>query len=141
MTDEAIVTPSNQTAAVGGGGIAAMLNPSDAQFREYWSAYGAVKAAAEQGYHKPYCNENDDARLHEAFERGFYDAVDHLRAPKLSPASALVERLRIMAKQCLSTEMDDEDQERADWQGAYDWFCEESRWLLAALQQAEAGDE
>lgn len=46
-----------------------------------------------------------------------------------------LERLRIMAKQKLSSELDEEEQERADWQGAYDFFCTESRAALAALSE------
>lgn len=45
----------------------------------------------------------------------------------------LIERLRIMAKQRTSSEMDEEDQESGDWQGAYDWFCDKSRAIYAAL--------
>lgn len=48
----------------------------------------------------------------------------------------MVERLRIMAKQRKSTQMDDDDQEAADWQGAYDWFCDESRAIYQAFAQA-----
>lgn len=52
---------------------------------------------------------------------------------ELKPAPEAVERLRIMSKQKQSTEMDDEDRERADWQGGYDFMCEEARKALAAL--------
>ncbi|HEX8414870.1 MAG TPA: hypothetical protein VF637_13435, partial [Sphingomicrobium sp.] len=43
------------------------------------------------------------------------------------------ESLRIMSKQKLSSEMDEQDRDDADWQGSHDWFCLESRDLLAAL--------
>jgi hypothetical protein len=53
--------------------------------------------------------------------------------------SDAIERLRIMAKQRPTSEMDDEDIERADWQGAYDWFCTESREILQALSPGKTG--
>lgn len=58
-------------------------------------------------------------------------APERLTAPVEN--GELVERVRIMAKQRLSTEMDDLDQADADWQGAYDWFCKKSRANLAAF--------
>jgi hypothetical protein len=45
----------------------------------------------------------------------------------------MIERLRIMSKQRKSSQMDEDDLESADWQGAYDWFCDESRAIYAAL--------
>lgn len=45
----------------------------------------------------------------------------------------MIERLRIMAKQRTSSQMDEDEREGADWQGAYDWFCDESRAIYAAL--------
>lgn len=64
--------------------------------------------------------------------------------PALSPAqevdeterAQVIERLRIMATQRTSTQMDEDEQEAADWQGAYDWFCDESRAIYAALSEA-----
>lgn len=59
--------------------------------------------------------------------------------PASSPLEGEVrERLRIMSKQKLSDEMDSLDQADADWQGAYDYFCTESRAIFAALS-TEAG--
>lgn len=49
----------------------------------------------------------------------------------------LEERLRIMAKQKLPDEMSEEDQENADWQGGYKWFCDESRAIFSALTRAD----
>lgn len=43
------------------------------------------------------------------------------------------ERLRIMTKQRKASQMDEYEQECADWQGAYDWFCDESRAIYTAL--------
>ncbi|MBN8844823.1 MAG: hypothetical protein J0H88_16400 [Sphingomonadales bacterium] len=51
-----------------------------------------------------------------------------------------MERLRILAKQRTSSEMDEDEREGADWHGAYDWFCHESRAIFAALSAAPADD-
>lgn len=56
-----------------------------------------------------------------------------LSASSGAPNADAIERLRIMAKQRSSAEMDSEDLENADWQGAYDWFCAESREIFASL--------
>jgi hypothetical protein len=47
-----------------------------------------------------------------------------------------LERLRIMTKQKLPDELDEDDQERADWRGGYETFCHESRAIFAALSQS-----
>lgn len=45
----------------------------------------------------------------------------------------MLERLRMMSKQRTTAEMDEEDRDNADYEGAYNWFCDESRAIFAAL--------
>src|SRR5690606_24248146 len=68
------------------------------------------------------------------------DAITYELAPPPAVAvpdeterAQVIERLRIMAKQRTSSQMDEDEQDGADWQGAYDWFCGESRAIYAAL--------
>lgn len=57
------------------------------------------------------------------------------RSSKSTVSDDVVERLRIMSKQRLSSEMGEDDLENADWQGAYDHFVTEGRAIFAALTE------
>lgn len=70
-----------------------------------------------------------------AFRSKLYQAGKDAAAP----CDDVMERLRIMAKQKTSSELDEDERDAADWQGAYDWLCGESRVIFATLSNPETG--
>lgn len=60
--------------------------------------------------------------------------------PDIPTVGEALDRLRIMAQQRKSSEMDKQEREDDDFQRAYDWFCDEARAILAALSDRHAGE-
>lgn len=79
---------------------------------------------------------NDDCRT--AINQAFL-AFATAQQQRISEGEVF-ERLRIMAKQKLPAEMDDEMLDGADWQGGYEYFCTESREIFALISSPVAPD-
>lgn len=89
----------------------------------------AAKEVAIRVSEEMFSHPDDENERNIAYGAAFAAIIETTRA---DPAP-MIERLRIMAKQRKSSQMDEDEQESADWQGAYDWFCDESRAVIAAL--------
>lgn len=76
--------------------------------------------------------------------RTFATRAENAQVPHLGDREAIaregIERLRIMSKQRLSIEMDEEQVDGADWQGAYEWFVFESRAIYNSLTPSPNGE-